>query len=107
MNRIDIKLENSVIRIYEGLYRQVREAKENGISETDAFNDIEQKIDIIMDALGLVDDNDNKKENEENTNNEEIVDIELPDIDLTEEEEEEEENQVKPENEETTEVNFV
>lgn len=102
MNRIDVKLENSVIRIYEGLYRQVREAKENGVSETDAFNDIEQKIDIIMDALGLVDDNDNKKENEENTENEEIVDVELPDIDLTEEE-----NQVEPENEETTEVNFV
>lgn len=102
MNRIDIKLENSVIRIYEGLYRQVREAKENGISETDTFKDIEQKIDIIMDALGLVDDNDNKKENEENTDNEEIVDVELPDVDLTEEE-----NQIEPENEETTEVNFI
>lgn len=86
------KLENAVIRIYEGLYRQVKESNE---TEETSIDDIEQKIDIIMDALGLENPDEEVETKEvevsvENTDNAEedndvlVEDINFVDSDATE-----------------------
>lgn len=61
------RLENAVIKIYEGLCNQIKENKET--SETASIEDLETKIDVIMDALGLV-----EKEEDKEDEKEEIVD---------------------------------
>lgn len=70
------KLEELAIRIYEGLYKQVKE--DNSMSEEDKINDIENKIDIIMDALGL--ETEDKNEEEKDKENKDVdVDIDVQD----------------------------
>lgn len=56
---INDKLENMVIRMYEGLYKQIKESEE---SPEKSIEDIEMKIDVIMDALGLGLENEDKEE---------------------------------------------
>lgn len=77
--RIENIVDKKIIKIYEGLRAQIRE--DNNIS----VDDINQKLDIIMDALGLTTD-DNKEEQvvekeEETTTEEEETTEEKPDFD--------------------------
>lgn len=81
--KIETKLENSIIRIYEGLYRQVKENVETSDEET-SLKDLEMKIDIIMDALGLKEEEEEKEETVEATN--EIIE-ETPPVEFEEKEE--------------------
>lgn len=57
------RLENAVIKIYEGLCNQIKENKET--SETASIEDLETKIDVIMDALGLSDDKEKEEDKED------------------------------------------
>lgn len=68
------RLEELAIKIYEGLYKQVKE--DNSMSEEDKIEDIENKIDIIMDALGLETED---KEEDKEENNDVNVDIDVQD----------------------------
>lgn len=86
---INKKLEDSVLRIYEGLYKQVKENAEDK-TEDASLEDLEQKIDIIMDALGL-----KEEEKEEKTE----VEVETEDTEQVQPEE--------VEDEQKTEFNFV
>lgn len=80
--KIETKLENSIVRIYEGLYRQVKENIETSDEET-SLKDLEMKIDVIMDALGLKEEEE-KEETVETTN--EIIE-ETPPVEFEEKEE--------------------
>lgn len=78
------RLENAVIKIYEGLCNQIKENKET--SETASIEDLETKIDVIMDALGLV-----EKEEDKEDEKEEVVDtLDVKEKNNNESEEEEE-----------------
>ena len=68
---VNKKLEDSVLRIYEGLYKQIKENAEDKTEEA-SLEDLEQKINVIMDALGLKEE-ENKEEVEVKT--EEISDV--------------------------------
>ena len=76
---INDKLEDSIVRIYEGLYKHI---KEN--SDTSSIEDLENKIDIIMDALGLERDEEEEKEETVETTDEVIE--ENPPIEFEEKE---------------------
>lgn len=80
--KIEEKLEKSIVCIYESLYKQIKENTDND----SALKELDDKIDVIMDALGLKDDEQNKETKDENntennvtTEDEEDVDIELSD----------------------------
>lgn len=82
--KIETKLENSIIRIYEGLYRQVKENVETSDDEETSLKDLEMKIDVIMDALGLKEEEEEKEETVETTD--EIIE-ETPPVGFEEKEE--------------------
>ena len=82
-NKIETKLEKFVVRIYEGLYKQIKEDVDT--SEENSLKDLEMKIDIIMDALGLKDDEEEEKEETVETTNEVIE--ETPPVEFEEKEE--------------------
>lgn len=81
--KVETKLENSIIRIYEGLYRQVKENVETSDEET-SLKDLEMKIDIIMDALGLKEEEEEKEETVETTD--EVIE-ETPPVEFEDKEE--------------------
>lgn len=66
-NKFYNKLEKSIFHIYERLLTEVSEANNQS-----SIDDIEIKLDVIMDALGLKDDEEDKKENK----------VEIADIDV-------------------------
>lgn len=76
------RLENSIVRIYEGLYRQVKENIETSDEET-SLKDLEMKIDVIMDALGLKE----EEEKEETVETTDEVIEETPPVEFEEKEE--------------------
>ena len=83
------RLENSVVKIYEKLYNQVKDGA--------SIEDIEDKVDIILDALGL--------EYEENDSDVEIEDVEIEEEPVEDQEEDIEfgiEDYTSPEDEEET-----
>lgn len=82
--KIETKLENSIIRIYEGLYRQVKENVETSNDEETSLKDLEMKIDVIMDALGLKEEEEEKEETVETTD--EVIE-ETPPVEFEEKEE--------------------
>lgn len=66
-NRQNRLIENAVIKIYESLYdKAVKESKSDDKIDNDdsVLADLDEKIDIILDALGLKQD---KKETEKET----------------------------------------
>lgn len=80
MNNIDKFLENSVLRIYEGLSKEAEQGT--------TLEELNIKIDTILNALGLADDtvksetdNDKKTEPEEEP---EVEETNVEDIDITE-----------------------
>lgn len=82
-------LEDSTVKIYEGLYKKV--IKENNSS----LEELENKIDTIMDALGLKNEDDVEKEEKEvkiTTKDNDEGNTVVTDIEETEEEENNEEN---------------
>lgn len=81
--KIETKLENSIIRIYEGLYRQVKENVETSNDEETSLKDLEMKIDVIMDALGLKE----EEEKEETVETTDEVIEETPPVEFEEKEE--------------------
>lgn len=81
--KIETKLENSIIRIYEGLYRQVKENVETSDDEETSLKDLEMKIDVIMDALGLKE----EEEKEETVETTDEVIEETPPVEFEEKEE--------------------
>lgn len=82
--KIEEFLENNTIKIYEGLYKKV-------IKENKSLEDLETKIDVIMDALGLKNDDDNEEEKESNDEIQ-IEDVNVEDVDIDETEEKKEDN---------------
>lgn len=56
------KLEKSVLRIFEGLCNKIKEDISGNVPEETTIEDLEMKIDVIMDALGLTED---KKDDED------------------------------------------
>lgn len=82
-NKIETKLEKFVVRIYEGLYKQIKEDVDT--SEETSLKDLEMKIDVIMDALGLKDDDEEEKEETVETTDEVIE--ETPPVEFEEKEE--------------------
>lgn len=81
--KIETKLENSIIRIYEGLYRQIKENVETSDDEETSLKDLEMKIDVIMDALGLKE----EEEKEETVETTDEVIEETPPVEFEEKEE--------------------
>lgn len=96
-NKFYNKLEKSIFRIYESLLTEVSEA-----SNQSSIDDIEIKLDVIMDALGLKKEKEDKdeaeitdiniettlpKETEDNT-----MDVEEDKISFVDENEEDEDN---------------
>lgn len=80
MNNIDKFLENSVLRIYEGLSKEAEQGT--------TLEELNTKINTILNALGLADDtvksetdNDKKTEPEEES---EVEETNVEDIDITE-----------------------
>ena len=69
-------LEDSVLRIYEGLYNHINESK--GTDEEVSLEDLEMKINTIMDALGL-EREDEEDKNEENKDTVVVDDTETSD----------------------------
>lgn len=71
------RLQNAIVRLYEGMYKKLGEsvATDNDFDAESAIEDIEVKIDVIMDALGLSDDDDKNDDNNDdnNDNSSEIV----------------------------------
>ena len=64
-NRQNRLIENAVIKIYESLYdKAVKESKSDDKTDDSVLADLDEKIDIILDALGLKQD---KKETEKET----------------------------------------
>ena len=64
-NRQNRLIENAVIKIYESLYdKAVKESKSDDKIDDSVLADLDEKIDIILDALGLKQD---KKETEKET----------------------------------------
>lgn len=79
--KIETKLEDSIVHIYEGLYKQI---KEDVNGEEASLKDLEMKIDVIMDALGLKDEEEEKEETVETTD--EVIE-ETPPVEFEEKEE--------------------
>lgn len=96
---IQDKIEKAVFRIYEGLAKQA-------IKENASIEELDEKIDIIMDALGL--ENNDNKEVKVDTKQKEIEDEPPEDILASQpqiEDKENEENDVIEETEDTITVN--
>ena len=103
--KLDDYLEDIAVCIYEGLYKKI---KEDNQPEDISIEDLNMKIDIIMDALGLEqkDDNDDNDDNDENISAENNYDdLFSADMNNSRENEDEEdtESSVDIEEEETSE----
>nr|DAU15749.1 MAG TPA: hypothetical protein [Caudoviricetes sp.] len=65
MKEIYEKIEKSVLRIFEGLCHKISEDITGNVPEKTTIEDLEMKIDVIMDALGLTDKEDNDEDKKE------------------------------------------
>lgn len=64
-NRQNRLIENAVIKIYESLYdKAIKESQSDDKTDDSVLTDLDEKIDIILDALGLEQD---KKEMKKET----------------------------------------
>lgn len=64
-NRQNKLIENAVIKIYESLYdKAIKESQSDDKTDDNVLTDLDEKIDIILDALGLEQD---KKEMKKET----------------------------------------
>lgn len=81
---INKRLENFAIRIYEGLYKKIKEDTSGNIPKEASLEDLDMKIDIIMDALGLKEEEEEKEETVETTD--EVI-KEIPPVEFEEKEE--------------------
>lgn len=53
-NRQNKLIENAVIKIYESLYdKAIKESQSDDKTDDSVLTDLDEKIDIILDALGL------------------------------------------------------
>lgn len=91
---IQDKIEKAVFRIYEGLAKQA-------IKENASIEELDEKIDIIMDALGLENNNNNKEVKAADTKQKEIEDEPPEDILASQPPIEEEEDKTIEETEDT------